>query len=215
LDEGPTHEVIFKNPFFIGKYPVTQKQWEKVMGNNPSRFKGEDRPVEMVSWIGVHKFVEKLNEKESTDKYRLPSESEWEYACRAGTQTRYHFSNDESKLGEYAWYSGYDTYEEWEKNKDKILKECETHPVGQKKPNPWGLYDLHGNVWEWCRDTWHDNYNGAPSDGSAWEIGSNSARVNRGGSWNRSARICRSAARSRIVPGYHSVNLGFRLLRNL
>ena len=103
-DEGPVHKVTIKNSFYMGKYPVTQKQWKKVMGNNPSNFKGEDRPVENVSWEDVHEFVKKLNEKEGTDKYRLPSEAEWEYACRAGTQTRYSFGDDESKLNEYAWY---------------------------------------------------------------------------------------------------------------
>jgi len=97
------------------------------------------------------------------------SETEWEYACRAGTTTRYYFGNDESKLKDYCWYSGYSTYEEWDKNKDKILKEGKTHPVGQKKPNPRGLYDMHGNVWEWVQDRRHDNYEDAPSDGSAWE----------------------------------------------
>ena len=133
----------------MGKYPVTQKQWKKVMGNNPSNFKGEDRPVESVSWEDVQEFVKKLNEKEGTDKYRLPSEAEWEYACRAGTQTRYSFGDDESKLNEYAWY---------DKNSGS-----ETHPVGQKKPNSWDLYDMHGNVWEWVQDRWHDKYKGAPS----------------------------------------------------
>ena len=132
------HKVTIKNSFYLGKSSVTQKQWKKIMGKNPSHFKGEDRPVEMVSWKEVQKFVTKLNEKEGTDKYRLPSEAEWEYACRAGTQTRYYFGDDESKLNEYAWYA---------ENSGS-----QTHSIGQKKPNSWGLYDMHGNVWEWVQD---------------------------------------------------------------
>lgn len=200
-NEGPVHEVTINNPFYMGKYPVTQKQWEKVMGNNPSSFKGEDRPVESVSWENVQEFVKKLNEKEGANKYHLPSEAEWEYACRAGTQTRYCFGDDESKLNEYAWYSG--------------NSGSETHPVGQKKPNSWELYDMQGNVWEWVQDKWHDNYEGAPSDGSVWEDGSGSDRVFRGGSWINDSGICRSALRSRRNPGTRYDFLGFRLLRRL
>ena len=200
-DEGPVHEVTINNPFYMGKYPVTQKQWEKVMGNNPSSFKGEDRPVESVSWENVQEFVKKLNEKEGANKYRLPSEAEWEYACRAGKQTRYSFGDDESKLNEYAWYS---------ENSGG-----ETHPVGQKKPNPWSLYDMYGNVLEWVQDKWHDNYEGAPSNGSAWEDRFGFARVLRGGSWNGDAGSCRSANRVRYFSGVLSGNLGFRLLRKI
>ena len=199
--EFPAHKVIIKNSFYLGKSSVTQKQWKKIMGKNPSHFKGEDRPVEMVSWKEVQKFVQKLNAKESTDKYRLPSEAEWEYACRAGTQTRYYFGDDESKLNEYAWYAA---------NSDR-----ETHSIGQNKPNPWGLYDMHGNVWEWVQDDWHENYNGAPSDGSVWEDGNSSCRVSRGGSWYCDASLCRSASRFRRDPENRISNLGFRLLREL
>ena len=199
--EGSAHEVIIKNPFYMGKYPVTQKQWEKIMGSNPSKFRGEDRPVESVSWNDVQEFIKKLNEKESAGKYRLPSESEWEYACRAGTTTRYSFGDDESKLVDYAWYG---------ENSGS-----ETHPVSQKNPNPWGLYGMHGNVWEWCQDKWHDNYDGAPSDGSAWENGSSSYRVDRGGGWSYDARGCRSAFRNWLVPDFRFDVLGFRVLRNL
>ena len=198
--EGSAHEVIIKNPFYMGKYPVTQKQWEKVMGSNPSKLRGEDRPVESVSWTDVQEFIKKLNEKDSTGKYHLPSESEWEYACRSGTRTRYSFGDDESKLDDYAWYS---------ENSGS-----ETHPVGQKKPNFWGLYDRHGNVWEWCKDNWHKYYDGAPSDGSAWEVGGSSYRVFRGGSWNFNARSYRSAYRFGFVPGDRIGLLGFRVLRN-
>lgn len=160
--EGPVHKVTINNPFYMGKYPVTQRQWKKAMGTNPSKFKGDDLPVENVSWEKIQKFVKVLNEKEGADKYRLPSEAEWEYACWASTQTRYSFGDDESKLNEYAWY---------DKNSGS-----KTHPVGQKKPNQWGLYDMHGNVSEWVQDRWHNKYEGAPSDGSAWEDGDGSGR---------------------------------------
>ncbi|MDQ1252616.1 MAG: hypothetical protein QG646_1738 [Euryarchaeota archaeon] len=200
-DEGPAHQVTIKNSFYMGKYPVTQKEWKEVMENNPSNFKGTYRPVECVSWEDVQEFVKKLNEKESTDKYRLPSEAEWEYSCRAGTQTRYSFGDDKSKLNEYAWYGN--------------NSGSETHPVGYKKPNSWGLYDMHGNVWEWVQDKWHNNYNGSTFDGGAWEDGNDSGRVDRGGSWYGDTRNCRSANRRRSHLGYRGNILGFRLLRKL
>lgn len=213
-DEKPVHKVTIREPFYLGKYPVTQKQWKAVMGRNPSEFNGYNLPVENVSWYDVQEFLEKLNCAEKTDMYRLPSEAEWEYACRAGTTTRYSFGNDESKLGDYAWYKGLATVEEF-KNKEEILS-GDTHPVGQKKPNPWGLYDMHGNVWEWCQDYWHDNYNGAPSDGSSWESGSNSYHhVIRGGCWIYFSGICMSASRAGYVPDSGASLLGFRILRDL
>lgn len=196
-----THKVTIKNPFYMGKSSVTQKQWKMIMGKNPSYFRGDDRPVEMVSWTEVQKFVKKLNEKERTDKYRLPSEAEWDYACRAGTQTRYYFGDDDSKLSEYAWHA---------ENSGG-----QTHPVARKKHNLWGLYDTHGNVWEWVQDNWHENYKGAPIDGSAWEDVGDSHRVSRGGSWYCSAILCRSASRFKRDPENHISNLGFRLLREL
>jgi formylglycine-generating enzyme required for sulfatase activity len=199
--EGPAHEVTIKNPFYLGKYPVTQKQWENIMGSNPSRFKGDYLSVENVSWEDVHKFIKKLAEIEGTDKYRLLSEAEWEYACRAGTTTRFCFGDNESELGNYGWY-----------NENSGSK---THPVGQKQPNPFGLYDMHGNVWEWVQDRWHDNYKGAPSDGSAWEDGDSSDRVLRGGCWYHFARDCRSAFRDGNDPGDSDFSIGFRLLRKM
>lgn len=199
--ESPVHKVTINTSFYLGKSAVTQKQWKIVMDNNPSHFKGENRPVEMVSWKDAQEFITKLNEKEGNDKYRLPSEAEWEYACRAGTQTRYFFGDDESKLNEYAWYAG--------------NSGGETHSIGQKKPNSWGFYDMHGNVWEWVQDEWHENYNGAPSDGITWEEGSTLDRVSRGGSWYCNTEFCRSASRFRREAESSLGNLGFRLLREL
>lgn len=197
-DEVPVHEVTIKKAYYLGKYEVTQEQWVAVMGNNPSYLKGDSNPVERVSWNDVQEFVKKLNAKEGTDKYRLPSEAEWEYACRAGTTTEYSFGNNESELEEYAWYI------------DNL--EDKTNPVGQKKPNPWGLYDMYGNVWEWCQDRYHYSYNGAPTDGSAWEDGRSSRRVSRGGGWDGYASDRRSANRDNGNPDIGHINLGFRLL---
>ncbi len=134
-DEHPQHRVRITKPFYLGKYLVTQEQWEAVMGNNPSHFKGLKNPVETVAWDDCQKFLEKLNAKIGTQggKFVLPTEAQWEYACRAGSTTRYCFGDDKSGLGEYAWY--------WA-NSDK-----KTHPVGEKKPNAWGLYDMYGNAW--------------------------------------------------------------------
>ena len=200
-DEGPVHHVTISKAFYLSKYEVTQKQWNEVMGDNPSYFKGDDLPVEFVFWDDVQEFIKKLNKKESTDKYRLPSEAEWEYAARAGTTTRYSFGDDDSKLGEYAWYR--------ENSGDK------THPVGNKGANPWGLYDMHGNVWEWVQDKWHYTYNGAPADGSAWEDEISAIRVVRGGGWFRDAGRCRSARRFSRGPGNRARILGFRLLQEV
>jgi formylglycine-generating enzyme required for sulfatase activity len=204
-DEEPVHNVKINNPFYLGTYPVTQREWKAVMGNdnNPSDFKGDDLPVEQVSWVDVQEFIKKFNEKEGADKYRLPSEAEWEYACRAGTTTRYSFDNSKSKFGYHGWYVN---------NSD-----VETHTVGQKKPNSWGLYDMHGNVWEWVQDEWHDSYDGAPADGSAWEVGDGAVRVYRGGCWLSLAGECRSASRDRRDPRSSGREryIGFRLLREL
>ena len=159
---------------------------------------GDDLPVEQVSWDGVREFIRKLNEKEGTDKYRLPSEAEWEYACRAGTTTRYSFGDSESKLGDYVWYD------------DNAGSKA--HPVGKKKPNPYGLYDMHGNVWEWVQDKYHSDYYVAPTDGSAWESGDGADRVIRGGGWYYIAGFCRSASQVHDSPSSCTYDLGFRLL---
>lgn len=174
--ERPVHHVKFANAFYLGKYEVTQKQWQEVMGTNPSHSIGDDLPVNQVSWDDVQQFIKTLNKKEGTTKYRLPSEAEWEYAARAGTTTRYSFGDDESKLGDYAWYynnSGSETHEFHR-----------VHDVGLKKPNAWGLYDMHGNVREWVQDTWYNDYNGAPTDGSSWVSGSSIAKVLRAAVWS-------------------------------
>ena len=203
--EGPVHNVKIEDAFYLGKYEVTQNQWQAVMGNNPSNFKGGDLPVEQISWNDAQDFIKKLNEKEGTDQYRLPSEAEWEYAARAGTSTRYSFGDNESKLGEYAWYYGNPDYK--------------THPIGLKKPNPWGLYDMYGNVKELVQDTVHLNYYGAPTDGSAWEESRDGLddlyRVNRGGSWNSDIRGCRSASFDYLYIGKRDSDVGFRLLQDV
>ena len=197
--EKPPHQVKV-NSFAIGKYPVTQAQYEAVMGTNPSHFQNNPQnPVEKVSWDDAQAFCQKLSQ--ITGKtYGLPTEAEWEYACRAGTTTRYYFGDDASQLGDYAWYIA--------------NSQSKTHPVGQKKPNAWGLYDMSGNVWEWCEDDWHDNYIGAPTDGSAWiNNNDNDYRIRRGGSWYYDPNNCRSAYRSNYNRrGLTDDDFGFRVV---
>ena len=178
-----SNEVKMDQDFYLGKYPVTQQQWEAEMGNNPSNFKGGSLPVETVSWDDAQIFIQKLNQLSGKKLYRLPTEAEWEYACRAGTTSEYYFGDDASQLGEYAWFGG---------NSGQT-----THPVGQKKPNEWGLYDMAGNVWEWT-DSWYDS--------------SRSDRVFLGGSWNSHSEYCRSAFRFNYNPDLRNYNIGFRLV---
>ena len=209
---GPVHKVTIEKSFYLGKYEVTQKQWLDVMASYRGSFIGDNFPVSEVTLGNVQEFIKKLNEKEGTDKYRLPSEAEWEYTCRAGTTTRYHFGDNESKLSEYAWYK---------ENSENIHH----HPVGQKKPNPWGFYDMYGNVKERVQDRFHGNYTGAPTDGSAWEFtlpthltdGTYQSHkgVSRGGSWNDGAGYCRSASRENEGTGNINGGLGFRVLKEL
>lgn len=195
--EKPVHNVQIKS-FKMGKYEVTQAQWKAVMGSNPSNFRGDNRPVEQVSWNDIQSFLGKLN-KQSGKTFRLPSEAEWEYAARAGTSSKWSWGNSEGSAGSYVWYG---------KNSGS-----KTHPVGQKKPNAFGLYDMHGNVWEWVQDNWHDSYRGAPSDGSVWGGGDSRYRVIRGGCLSYSARDLRSAYRDYNSPGSRSYIIGFRLVR--
>ena len=201
--ESPQHRVIVPT-FYAGKYLITQAQWEAVMGNNPSYFKGEKLPVEKVSWNQAVEFCNKLSKK-TGKKYRLLSEAEWEYACRAGTTKPFHFG--ETITPDLVNYDGNNPYA----NASKGLYRQETTDVGSFPPNAFGLYDMHGNVWEWCSDKWHDNYNGAPTDGSSWETGGSEYRVQRGGSWNINAVYCRSAIRNRNSAGDRGRNFGFRV----
>jgi len=197
------HPVTITRPFYMQTTEVTQGQWKKMMGGNPSYFKDcDDCTVETVSWDDAQDFIEKLNAKEGVTYYRLPTEAEWEYAVRAGTTTAFSFGDDEKELGGYAWYS---------KNSSG-----KTHPVGTLRPNAWGLYDMHGNVWEWVEDDWHDNYNRAPKDETPWvDDPRGTVRVLRGGSWGYDARFCRSAFRSRGRPDFRSHDVGFRLARSV
>ena len=197
-EERPVHTVRISKPFYLGLHEVTQGQWETVTGSNPSRFKGDtNRPVETVSWEEVQKFIDKLNSKEGGTKYRLPTEAEWEYAARAGSTTAYSFGDDSSQLGKYAWFAD---------NADNT-----THPVGKLQPNAWGLYDMHGNVWEWVQD-WYGKYTAEPVTDPQGPA-SGSYRVLRGGGWGHGAGKCRSAYRGNGAPGGRVVGLGFRLLR--
>ena len=201
-DEKPSHTVYIRS-FLMGRTEVTQKQWLDVMGSNPSRFDacGPECPVENVSWDGVQQFISKLNQK-TGQNYRLPSEAEWEYAARAGTTTEWSHGNDESKLGNYAWF---------ERNSGG-----KTQEVGQKLSNAFDIYDMHGNVWEWTQDCWHGSYAGAPTDGSAWTTGcSGNYRVLRGGSWGNYPAFLRSAIRIRYTPDFRGIGSGFRLAREL
>ncbi|MEG4346619.1 SUMF1/EgtB/PvdO family nonheme iron enzyme [Microcoleus sp. A003_D6] len=203
-NERPQHQVTFAQPFYLGKYAVTQEQWQAVMGNNPSDFKGAKRPVESVTWNDAVQFCQKLSQKTGKN-YRLPSEAEWEYACRAGTTTPFYFG--ETITPDLVNYDGNYPYGAAPTG----LYRQETTPVGSFPPNAFGLYDMHGNVWEWCADPWHGNYNGAPSDGSSWETGGNDNRVQRGGSWYSYAVVCRAAFRHFVSAGLSSRSGGFRV----
>jgi len=202
--ESPQHSVTVP-AFFMAKYPVTQAQWQAVMGNNPSNFKGANRPVESVSWNQAVAFCQKLSQITGKN-YRLPSEAEWEYACRAGTTTPFYFG--ETITTDLANYDGNYTYG----NGPKGVFRRETTDVGSFPPNAFGLYDMHGNVWEWCADHWHENYNGAPTDGSAWTSrGNSNLRLLRGGGCYDDPGFCRSARRGYLGPGIRNHNIGFRI----
>ena len=206
-DEKPIHQVIVP-AFQIGKYPVTQAQYQAVMGNNPSRFSGNPQnPVESVTWFNAQAFCEKLSQLTGKN-YRLPTETEWEYACRAGTETLFSFGDDREQLGDYAWFDG---------NSNNT-----THPVGEKQPNPWEIYDMHGNVWEWCADQHHENYVNKPDNirenGSlAWRdnnITNKSSIIRRGGSWCRDPLAYSSAYRGKSVADIRN-DIGFRVVCDL
>ncbi len=197
----PVHPVTL-SPFHLGKFQVTQSQWQAVMKTNPSFFKGDTLPVEQVSWDDAVEFCEKLSKK-TGKTYRLPTEAEWEYGCLAGSTGKYCFGDDESLLRDYAWFG-----EDWQKGS--------THPVGQKKPNNWGLYDMHGNVWEWCQDWYDANYYAELSKkGEAVNPqgpANGERRVLRGGSWDLDQLVARAVYRGDLHPAGRSVNLGFRVV---
>lgn len=215
------HAVTISEDYYLGAFELTQAQYLKVMGNNPSIFQGDkvaerdpqtnqvvknvdssNHPVEQVYWRDAVEFCKRLSalpeEKAAGRVYRLPTEAEWEYACRAGSQTTYSFGDNESQLGDCAWYN---------------QNACrQTHPVGEKKPNAWGLYDMHGNVWEWCSD-WDGDYpEGSIRDPAGAREGVH--RVGRGGGWSLGAEYCRSANRADWLPSYRNRSLGFRVALN-
>lgn len=208
-NEMPQHQVTISKDYYLGAFEVTQAQYEKVMGTNPSGYQGDfvksdnsNHPVENVTWDDALEFCMRLSELPEEQKagrvYRLPTEAEWEYACRANTKTAYCFGDDEAKIGDYAWFQH-----------NTGLNDIHTRPVGQKKPNAWGLYDMHGNVWEWCSD-WHGDYSkeavidpNGPSEGDI--------RVLRGGSWRTSKGDLRSANRMGRTPTHPTYDQGFRV----
>ena len=193
--EEPPHGVTISKQFYMGRYAVTQEQWQAVTGRNPSHFAGAKNPVDFVSWNDCQEFIEKLKKKFPQYSPALPTEAQWECACRAGSTGAFCFGDNESELGEYAWFRN---------NADQ-----QTHPVGQKKANAWGLYDMHGNVWEWCAD-WCGKYSTnreTDPTGTARE----GCPVTRGGAWIVSAADCRSSYRNFNRPDRRSIYFGFRL----
>lgn len=204
LEQGSAqsiHQVSIPD-FYIGKYQVIQETWESVMGNNPARFDGKNRPVEQVSWEDTQEFIHALK-RMTGQSFRLPSESEWEYAARGGRYSQDYIYAGSDKLSQVGWYDD--------------NSNGETHGVGLLLPNELGLYDMSGNVWEWCADDWHENYQGLPADGSAWvDIPDRGAgRVLRGGSYLDSTKGCRPAIRGWIAPGNRNDDIGFRLALSL
>jgi len=227
-DEKPIHEVTIDYEFAVGKYPATVAEFRKfvqatgykteaeegggayivldgwnskkadVNWKNPYFRQTNDHPVVCVSWYDARKYCEWLREQ-TGQYYRLLSEAEWEYACRAGSTGIYCFGDDVHQLGSYAWFDG--------------NSGGKTQPVGRKKPNAFGLHDMHGNVWEWCQDVWHENYNGAPTDGNAWIVRNSNSHILRGGSWSDSGSCFRCARRSENHGTNRSVYQGFRISR--
>ena len=225
--EHPRHPVILTQGFWLFDTPCTQALWQAVMGENPSQFKSPTRPVEQVSWDDVQNFLTQINVRLPGLDLVLPSEAQWEYACRAGTETAIYSGelvilgeNNAPALDPIAWYSGnsgvdfdlpngYDS-SDWPE-KQYPHTQAGTRLVGRKRANPWGLYDMLGNVLEWTQDHWHDDYRNAPTDGSAWEgTEAGAYRVIRGGSWLDYARCVRAAYRYRYDPGNRHDSLGFR-----
>ena len=196
--EKPAHEVTLSTPYYIGKCEVTQERYEQVMGNNPSQFKGRDLPVEQVSWDDAQGFCKKASERTGL-VVRLPTEAEWERACRAGTKTTYYTGDSDADLDRAAWYG---------KNSGNT-----THPAGQKAPNAWGVHDMYGNVWEWCAD-WFETYKAEAAEDPQGPA-QGAARVLRGGSWDNIPRHCRSANRGGYYPDDRNYYFGFRVVGSL
>ncbi|MDG2383147.1 MAG: formylglycine-generating enzyme family protein [Pirellulaceae bacterium] len=203
-NERPTRIVTFAKPFLMAKYEVPQNLWEAVMGNNPSRWKGPRNSVEMISWNEAKSFCEKATQLmraakliEPGQQIRLPSESEWEYAARAGTKSVYSFGDDQSKLGAYGWFTGNAAGND--------------PPVGAKAPNAWGLYDMHGYLWEWTADGAHDSYEGAPVDGTAWQADqATPGKILRSGSWKDAAGQLTSSYRKPAAANLRDDAVGLR-----
>ncbi|MDR2165092.1 MAG: formylglycine-generating enzyme family protein [Zoogloeaceae bacterium] len=196
-DEIPKHCVTISRPFSLGKYEVTQEQWAAVMGDNPSVYKNPGHPVENVSWEEVQAFIERLNKKENTHKYRLPTEAEWEYAARAGTTTLFSFGEKREATHHVCL---------WHLN--QVYGTC---PVGEKKPNPWGLYDVHGNIWEWVEDWYDPRYYETSPRNDPRGPATGTLRVLRGGGWHSMLSPIRSANRGNRPPAYRDARSGFRL----
>ncbi|MCP4702436.1 MAG: formylglycine-generating enzyme family protein [Gammaproteobacteria bacterium] len=227
-DEGPCHEVTLSEGFWLFDTPVTQALWEAVTEENPSRFKSPQRPVEQVSWKDAKAFLEKINQRYPALQLSLPTEAQWEYACRAGTDTAVYAGpieiigqHNAPVLDTIAWYggnsgvdfeleNGHDISDWREKQYDH--QRAGTHPVGQKQPNPWGLYDMLGNVWEWCEDG-RRSYNKDAQLNPLGSVEVGASRACRGGSWFDDARYVRAAFRYENDPGYRHGNLGFRCAR--
>lgn len=215
--EKPQHRVTLRRPFYLARFEVTQAQWEAVMGASPyeqgrsnpyydlpgmaERITRPDHPA-TVSWNDAQAFIARLNEREGHQRYRLPSEAEWEYAARAGTTTAYSFGDDERLLGRYAWFG-------------EDFQSGGTHPVGKKLPNPWGLHDMHGNVWEWVQDWFDPNYYARSPEVDPQGPERGTAKVVRGGSWHATATSWRTAFRRDYAPDYRGISIGFRVLRTL
>jgi len=200
-NELPQHTVTFSKPFYMGVYTVTQSQWEHVLGDNPSAFKGDDHPVETISHEDTGAFLQRLNAMENTRTYRLPTEAEWEYAARAGSRSTYAFGPETSRLAEFAWY--------------QVNSSGSSHPVGQLAPNDWGLYDMHGNVHEWCADWYQRDYYASSPERQPKGPRKGVARVLRGGDWGSEAWYCRCAIRSLSSPQRRSPRVGIRVAKDL
>ena len=215
--EKPRHRVTISKPFHLGKFEVTQAQWEAVMGSSPfaldrsnpyynlpgmaARITKPTHPA-TVSWIDAQEFIARLNQKEGHNRYRLPTEAEWEYAARAGTTTAYSFGDDARQLGRHAWHG-------------EDFATGGSHPVGQKPANAWGLHDVHGNAWEWVQDWYDDRYYASSPELDPPGPRTGSGRVVRGGSWHVTAGGWRSAFRKLYEPGYRGISIGFRVARTV